>query len=68
MLDNSLKLVLYAVSNTEQLWRSFRAITAGKKWVLLTFLTTAWLITRKSRDERNCVGVMVLKVCVIKRL
>ena len=39
-----------------------------KKWVLLTILTTAWLITRKSRDERNCVGVMVLKVCVIKRL
>ena len=23
---------------------------------------------RKSCDERNCVGVMVLKVCVIKRL
>ena len=44
------------------------AITAGKKWVLLTILTTAWLITHKSRDERNCVGVMVLKVCVIKRL
>ena len=37
-----------------------------KKWVLLTILTTAWLITRKSRDERNCVGVMVLKV--FKRL
>ena len=27
---NSLKLVLDAVSNTEQLWRSFRAVTAGK--------------------------------------
>ena len=36
--------------------------------VSLTILTTAWLITHKSRDERNCVGVMVLKVCVIKRL
>ena len=40
----------------------------GEKWVLLTILTTAWLITRKSREERNCVGVMVMKVCVIKRL
>ena len=27
---NSLKLVLDAVSNTEQLWRSFRAVTAEK--------------------------------------
>ena len=36
--------------------------------VLLTILTTVWLITRKSRDERVCVGVIVLKVCVIKRL
>ena len=39
-----------------------------KKRVLLTILTTAWLIRCKSRDERNCVGVMVLKVCVIKHL
>ena len=39
-----------------------------KNWVFLTILTTAWLITHKSRDERNCVGIMVLKVCVIKRL
>ena len=37
MLDNSLKLVLYAVSNTEQLWRSFRAITAGEKMGLTNF-------------------------------
>ena len=34
-----------------------------KKWVLLTILTTAWLTMHKSHDERNCVGVMVLKVC-----
>ena len=30
-LDNSLKIVLDAVSNTEPLWRSFRAITVGGK-------------------------------------
>ena len=35
---------------------------------LTNYSNHSGLISSKSRDERNCVGVTVLKVCVIKRL
>ena len=60
-LDNSLKLILDVVSNTEQLWRSFRVLTAGKKVGLTNYSNHSVMITCKLRDKCNCVGVAVLK-------